>query len=369
MIALENDRYLPKYIKVKNKIKALISEKNINSGEQIPSESQLANKYKVSRHTIRKAIDILVQEAVLEKKQGVGTFYQGKKSSRTGNIGFISISLHDYIFADILSAADNFLHDKNYQIILGNSQDDLKKEKEILMQLMDKNIDGLIIEPAQSALSSSNLNLLEEIARRNIPVLVLDSNYQSDFLNIVMVDDYQGGFLATNHLLEMGHQEIAMIYKASHNPALARLEGYKVAIKEAGLDLQEYLIRPYFYSEFNNQNKFENEIKDIVGQLLKNKKLTAIFTFNDQIAIIVQEILNQKAIKVPEDISIIGFDDSMLVQLNNISITSISHPKEKAGRKAAEIIIEQIEKNDETSVLKKVFQPFLCKRNSVKKLR
>ena len=369
MILLENDNYLPKYVMVKNKIKNMIEDKDISPGEKIPSESQLREEYKVSRHTIRKAIDLLVTEGILEKRQGIGTFYCGKNGNRTGNIGFISISLHDYIFADILSAADDLLHQEGYQIILGNSQDDLKREKNILLQFLEKDIDGLIIEPAQSASSSSNLSILEEFAKRNIPVLVLDSKYSFELLNTVLVDDEKGGYIATKHLIEKGHKKIAMIYKSAHNPALARLEGYKRAMREADIPLDEALIRPYNNSEFSNPLEFEAEIKAIIHDLLEVESLSAFFAFNDQIAVLVKEILNELGLTVPNDISIIGFDDSKMVALNNISISSIAHPKEKAGKKAAEIIIDQIEGAGLKASINKMFRPLLIERGSVRDLK
>ncbi|MEJ6950680.1 substrate-binding domain-containing protein [Natronospora cellulosivora (SeqCode)] len=365
---MDNDNFLPKYILVKDKIKDLIKNKEISPGDKIPGENQLCDKYNVSRHTIRRAIDILVQEDILEKRQGLGTFYRGENANRTGNIGFISISLHDYIFADILSAVDNIMHQNNYQIILGNSRDDISREKSILLQFLEKGIDGLIIEPARSAINTSNIDLLEKFASKNIPVVVLDSSYQSDLINTVLVDDKKGGEMAVNHLIEMGHQEIAIIYKATHKPALARLSGYKRAIIDAGLELKDELLRPYFNSEFSNPGEFEREIREILNELLKNKKLTGIFAFNDQIAVLLNELLLEKGLNVPDDISIIAFDDSKLVRLNNISISSIAHPKEKAGKKAAEIIIEELEREETPLHINKVFKPFLCKRSSVKKI-
>ena len=362
---MEKD-YLPKYIRVKRFIEKSIKEDNIKPGDKIPAEKELTDRYSVSRHTVRKALDLLEREGVLEKRQGIGTFYKGINNSRQSkNIGFISISLHDYIFADILSGIDSVFHQNGYQIILGNSLDNLDREKAILRQFLEKNIDGLIIEPAKSALSQSNLSLLQEIIKQNIPVVTLDSEYNDSRVNSVVVDDLYGGFLAVSHLLEMGHQEVAIIYKSIHNPALARLEGYKKGLSQAGLILRDELIKGYHFSEIESPQNFKEEIRSITNELLVlSNPPTAIFCFNDQIAVLVKEILNEEGIAVPEDISLVGFDDSLMVNLNNISITSVSHPKKAAGKKAAEIILKQLVNIGVTE--KKVFKPELVKRDSVK---
>ncbi len=361
---MDTSNYLPKYIRVKKLIEKSVEEEMINSGDKMSSESELTKKYSVSRHTVRKALDLLEREGVIEKRQGIGTFYKGM-SSRSGNIGFISISLYDYIFADILSGADNVLHQNGYQIILGNSQDNLERESIILEQFLEKDIDGLIIEPAKSAISQSNLTLLQDLLEREIPIVTLDSKYSDERINSVIVDDEMGGMLATDYLIDMGHKNVAIIYKSMHTPALGRLKGYKTAFKQRGLLLQGDLIKPYYNSEFEKTEEFQQEIRSIVRDLLEQTKPPlAIFCFNDQIAVLVKEILNERGLGVPEDISLLGFDDSNMMNLNNISITSVSHPKKAAGQKAAEIILNHIDNN--RRVVNKVFKPELIKRSSVR---
>lgn len=365
---MDDFKYLPKYIQVKKSIEKAVEDRLISPGDKMPTESELTRMYSVSRHTVRKALDILGREGVLEKKQGIGTFYKGKCSNQSRNIGFISISLYEYIFADILTGIDNILHENAYQIILGNSQDNLNREKVILEQFMEKDIDGLIIEPAKSALSQSNISLLNKFLENRIPIVVLDSDYGGN-LNNVLVDDQKGGIIATEYLIKKGHRRIAMIYKRIHKPAVARFAGYKKALQMAGLSLKDKFIKPYNNSEFEYHDKFKEEIKLICHELLElEEPPTAIFCFNDQIAILVSEILLKSGVYVPEDISLVGFDDSSLVSLNTISITSVSHPKKKGGEKAAQIILSEIEKDQVNSGIKKIFEPILVERNSVLKI-
>lgn len=364
-----NMNYLPKYLKLKENIKELITTGQIKPEEKLPTENDLCEEYNISRHTVRKALNILEQEGFVYKKQGIGTFCTKSIKQPTYNIGFISISLHDYIFSDILSGVDSILHENGYQIILGNSKDDQQREKEILNEFLKKEIDGLIIEPAKSAYNYSNIGLLERFVDNDIPVVVLDSNLENEKFNHVIVDDQKGAYLATEFFINKGHQQIAIIYKGLHMPSINRFQGYEEALKDNNIPVYNDYIKKYYISEFEDQDKFKEEIKEITIELMRlDNPPTAIFCFNDQVAILVKELLGDLNYRVPEDVSIIGFDDSSLVELKNISITSIAHPKMRSGQKAAKLILENINKRNNDLNENIIFNPRLIERSSVKDL-
>jgi len=361
------ENYLPKYIKIKNDIEDMINKGEIKPGNKLPTENELSKKYDVSRHTVRKAFNILRQEGILYRKQGVGTFYKNSPNKTTKNIGFISISLHAYIFADMLSSVDKILYENGYSILLGNSMDNHEREKEILKEFIKKNVDGLIIEPAKSARNYPNISLLKRFVKNSIPVTVLDSKFEEESINNITVDDQYGGFIATKYLLEKGHKNISMIYKGLHKPALERFEGYKNALKEYNIPIYNNYVKQYLNSEFESRDNFNKEIKNFTEELLENDpRPTAIFCFNDQVAIVVKKHLQELSYKVPEDISIVGFDNSKQANLENI--TSVAHPKEKVGEKAAKITLEQINNGKFECRENIVFRPKLVKRSSVKNI-
>ncbi|MFW6381730.1 MAG: GntR family transcriptional regulator, partial [Bacillota bacterium] len=366
----ERDEHLPKYIKIKNHIKDFIEKGKFKEGSKIPTEYELSREFNVSRHTVRKALNLVEQEGMLYKKQGVGTFVKKQDKQPTHNVGFISISLQDYIFADILHGVDEVFHESGYQILLGNSSDDQHKEQQVLREFLRKNVDGLIIEPAKSAYNYSNLGLLEKFLDKQIPVVILDSKFDNNLFNYVTIDDIKGGMLATDYLIDIGHRQIGIIYKTMHKPGLGRLEGYKRALRKHDIPIYNDYVKGYYISEFEDVDSFESEIYRLVRELMElDQPPTAIFCFNDQVAIRVKEILDEMGIEVPDKISLIGFDDSRLVKLNNISITSIAHPKQEAGRKAARIILENIEQGKSELNQNIEFRPRLIKRNSVKEIK
>jgi len=365
---MDQESYLPKYLKIKKDIKKLIKKHKIKPGEKIPSEYELAKKHDVSRHTVRKALDLLLQEGLLYKEQGIGTFYGGKPDNGSKMVGFVSISVHDYIFSDILTGIDDILHEAGYQLLLGNSKDNIAREAEIINNMLERDIDGLIIEPAKSSYEDNNTDIFYKIREKNRPIIILDSSFSNDSFSYVVVDDVKGGEAATSYLIANGHKRIAIIYKDSHLPGRQRFLGYKRAMKDAGIPLVSGYIKSYHFSELETPDKFSDEINKIVDSLLSYEPSpTAIFCFNDQVAVEVKEHLNLTGKSIPDDISLIGYDDSKLVKLNNIGITSISHPKKLAGEKAAEIILKNLQEDDISSE-KIIFEPELVKRNSVKKL-
>lgn len=367
---MNQNSYLPKYLKIKNKIMKFIEDGKIQPGEKIPTEMELAKKYNASRHTVRKALNLLSQEGKLSREQGVGTFVKEKKKTETKNIGFVSISLHNYIFADIFSGIEETLHDNDYQVLLGNSKDDQEKEKEVLNKFLNKNVDGLIIEPARSAQNYPNINLLEKFYNNDIPVVILDSKFENNHFSYIWIDDVNGGYQATQYLIDMGHKNIGIIYKGIHLPGLRRFEGYKKALRDNDLPIYYDNVKEYRISEFSNYENHRQQIKKFAEELMNSDNPpTAIFCFNDQIAVLVKEIFNSWNMKVPEDISLIGFDNSELVKLSDISIASMAHPKIRAGRQAANIILDKIGNKRSENLSEEIkFSSKLIERNSVSKI-
>ena len=367
---MSKSSYLPKYLKIKNRIKKFIEDGEVQPGEKIPTEMELAKKYNASRHTVRKALNLLTQEGKLNREQGVGTFVKKKSKTETKNIGFVSISLHNYIFADIFSGIEETLHDNDYQVLLGNSKDNQKKEKDILNKFLKKNVDGLIIEPARSAQGYTNINLLEKFYNNDIPVVILDSKFENNHFSYVWIDDKNGGYQATNYLIDMGHKNIGIIYKGIHLPGVNRFKGYKKALRDNDLPIYYDNVKEYIISEFADYEKHRQQIKKFAEEFIdSDNPPTAIFCFNDQIAVLVKEIFNSWNMTIPEDISLIGFDNSELVKLSDISITSMAHPKIRAGKQAANIILDKIRNKSSEKLSEEIkFSSKLIARNSVRKL-
>ena len=207
----------PKYFTLMEELKEEILSGRIQPGEKLPSENQFTVQYSLSRHTVRKALSLLEQEGYIEACHGKGTFCSEKmrhmKKSR--NIAVVTTYISDYIFPRLIQGIDNVLSEQGYSIILKNTGNSRQKEAKCLEELLQKDIDGLIIEPSKSQLSCRHPGLYENLEKYQIPYIFIQGIYteMKDKPHILM-DDARGGYLVTKYLLEQGHRRITGFFKA-----------------------------------------------------------------------------------------------------------------------------------------------------------
>lgn len=352
-----------KYYKLMDFLKKEILMGKIQPGDQMPSENTLAEEFSLSRHTVRKALSMLVNEGYVLTEQGRGTYCvdRSRKRNDSKNIVVITTYISEYIFPKVIQGIDNVLSSSGYSIMLKNTNNNTEKEALHLEDVLDKNIEGLIIEPTKSALYSNNLEYYKALDKHNIPYIFIHGFYPHfEEKPHVILDDAEGIRLAVEYLAKLGHKKIAGIFKADDIQGLNRHKGYAKALSEAGLPYNpDHVI--WFHSE-------DKEIKPIseIRRMIENKMgMDAIACYNDEIAYRVYELLTGMGVRVPQDISITGFDDSYFSSNCPVKLTSVSHPKEKLGEAAAEILL-QILKGDKSSgnMLHKVIRPELVIKES-----
>jgi len=358
---------LPKYHQLKEIIKDSMKKGMIKPNERIQSESELVSIYKISRHTVRQAIGDLVNEGWLYREPGIGTFCADRLSrtpEKTFIIGVISVVISNYIFPRIIHGIDNVIHPKGYSIVLGNANHNPEKEAAHLQDMINRNVDGLIIEPTKSALPSPNIKYFQKLKEKGIPFVMIDSCLDELNSSYVCVDDVLGGYLATEYLLELGHRRIGIIYKSDHLPSTRRFQGYKKALKKYKVDYSEELVKSFTLPEDKNPTS------SLIKELFKIKKPpTAIFCYNDQIALQAYKAITKLGLKIPHDVSLVGFDDSDLAILSEIPLTTVAHPKGKMGKKAGKILLQLIESGNTSRPQQFVYKPRLTIRDSCKSIR
>lgn len=357
----------PKYLIIKDILKEKILVGAYPSDSKIPSEIDLAKQYHVSRHTIRKALSNLVSEGFLIKVHGSGNFvsnaYLKDNSNNSNNtIGIIMTYLSDYIFPSIVRGIEKELHNQNYSLIIASTQNNVTNEKKILNNMLQHNIAGLIVEPTKSNLMNPNLNYYLDMHRENIPILMLHGSYEELNIPFIGIDDVGAGEIATQHLIDLGHKEIAIIIKTDDVQGKKRFTGYINALQREKLTYKSnHLIL------FDTESK--DQLSSSIHKMLDNDDApTAIVCYNDQIAVEVLKEMKQLNLSVPANLSIVSHDDSLLsTSVSDVNITSIEHPKEIVGRDAAKWLINKIE-NPDTSLTPIVYPPKLINRGSTKEL-
>ena len=357
----------PKYFTLMEELKEEIISGRIQPGEKLPSENQFTVQYSLSRHTVRKALSLLEQEGYIEACHGKGTFCSEKmrhmKKSR--NIAVVTTYISDYIFPRLIQGIDNVLSEQGYSIILKNTGNSRQKEAKCLEELLQKDIDGLIIEPSKSQLSCRHPGLYENLEKYQIPYIFIQGIYteMKDKPHILM-DDARGGYLVTKYLLEQGHRRITGFFKADDIQGIQRHKGYVRALQEAGIPYDPDLV-VWFHTE-DRRSKPSMMVKEIV----KTGSLPhGIVCYNDQIAVQVIESLEDCGLQVPKDISVTGYDNSLYAQ-RGTGITTIAHPQERLGEMAAELILEKINGvSEEDSKVERLIQPELIVRGSCRRLK
>ncbi len=333
--------------------------------EKIPTESELMSLFQVSRHTIRRALSDLDAQQYVYSIQGSGTYLSDWKDSflylkKNKNVGVLTTHISNYIFPDIIRGVENTLYAESYSLLLSSTNNNVMLENSNLKNLLAHKIDGLILEPTKSAYQSQNIGYLNNIISQNIPFVMINASYSEIKAPSLRVDDFVGGRLATNHLISLGHKNIMGIFKVDDSQGIYRMNGFIT-------ECQKNEVMP-------SQNQTLTYLSEEVEALLPKRielilklinRPTGIFCYNDEIAYMVLNIANKLNISVPEHLSIVGFDDSDLSRVMEPKLTSITHPKEKMGCDAANLIIKLINNGnnfeDSDSIL---YEPKLIIRNS-----
>ena len=353
-----------KYMRLATSIRALLDSGELQRGDRLYSEHALCMKFHVSRQTVRQALKELEAEGLIERRRGSGTYIAQDifaQRKPTMSIGIISSYLDDYIFPSQTKGVERVLSEHGYSMHLGITYDKTYNEAKHLRAMLDKDVDGVLVEPAKSALPYVNTAYYQEFIRRGIPILQVNSFVKELALPYVALDDRKGGYLACMHLIKMGHRRIGGVFKHDDHQGHLRYQGFMKALSEHDLLYNEEHV--YWYSTEDREALFA--LSD--SQLLKRiSGCTAVFCYNDQVALILIEQLRQSGKQVPKDVSIVGYDDSNLATVSVPALTSIVHPGQVLGELAAQQLLEMIAQPSSTGGY--VFEPQLVERESVRQL-
>ena len=224
-------------------------------------------------------------------------------SGKTGNIGFLLTNDHflrtEPFYTRIFLGTEFEARNEGYYILLTSVSTDFDENDVSPRFILNKSVDGIIVA------GKIPRNLIERIFDSNLPTVYVDYIPPTNSHPLVLIDNVQGALLATNHLINLGHKNIAFVGGDIEHPSLSdRLIGYKQALENANIPIKNNLI--VIDAKYPDRQNGFNSAKKIFS---KNKSVTAVFAGNDAMAIGVLHYLKDNVYKVPEDISLIGFDD------------------------------------------------------------
>lgn len=352
-----------KYSRLTEELKQQILEGAYRPGDKLPSENELSVKYQISRHTVRKALGILEQEGYVRAQHGKGTFCleQAHHKNMSRNIAVVTTYISDYIFPRVIRGIDQVLTENGYSIILKNTNNSRTAEARCLEELLQKDIEGLIIEPSKSDIYCRHTALYDKLDREGIPYVFIQGCFsQMEEKPQVRMDDFRGGYLVTRYLLDTGHRRLMGIFKADDAQGRERHRGYVAALQEAGI-LYDPLQVVWYHTEDRSSKPADAAKREAL--LPKEERAQGIVCYNDQIAVKVIRALEEEGLSVPEDISVTGYDNSFISENFKVKLTTIAHPQEKLGEEAAALLLSLI-RGEERQQTKLAMEPQLIVRES-----
>ncbi|PLR76751.1 GntR family transcriptional regulator [Bacillus sp. V3-13] len=360
---------------IKGWIRSKILDGTYAPNQKINSESELMKQFDVSRHTVRIAIAELVSEGWLYTEQGAGTFCADRSSiqkeapeSKQKKIAIITTYISDYIFPSIIRGAEAEISKEGYQVSLFSTNNDHENEKRILEIIISQRFDGAIIEATKSATANPNINYYLNLESLGIPYIMINAYYDELEPVSVIVDDEKGGYLQTEHLIKLGHRDIAGFFKTDDMQGVKRMKGFIKALRVYGIPINSKNI--ITYNTFEKLSKPAELLKKMLDSEVE--KPTGLVCYNDELVIKLLDVIRQKEMSVPEDISIVGFDNSFLAEVSEVKLTTIEHPKCELGKLASKMMLEMISKGKGSKqgniVESFVFEPKVILRNSTKSI-
>lgn len=332
---------IPKYLELADWIREQIAEKKLLPGEKMYSENELSRMFGLSRQTVRHAIGLLEEEHILNRVRGSGTYVNEnpylRNAENRSRIAVIMTYLDNYIFPRTIQSIEHTLYQEGYPVQIAFTNNLLARERTILKDILEKDeVAGIIVEATKSALPNLNLCYYRELARRNIPVLFINSFYPVLQMPHVSMNDRQAGRLATERLIAGGHRSIAGIFKLDDGQGHLRYAGYMEALYKAGIVCDESRILWVDTEDVKDFSRLRNKIKS------RLQGCSGLVSYNDEVAFELIKVLQEEKIRVPEDLSVASIDDSELAVLGSVRLTSIPYPMEQLGEKAAHNIVEMI---------------------------
>ena len=331
---------------------------------------EVSNYAKVSPSTVSRVLNDTavvneetkqrVLEAIEKLNYQPNAFARGLATNRSGGIGVVIKGFVSPYYANIVEGIEKVIEEHNMHLIVSSCHANVQSEKRAVENLMQRRADALIMH-LEGFSDYELLGWLEQDDFQSIPIILV-GRYVAELQNYcVHLDNEQGGYLATKHFIENGHRKIAHVTgNITMKDSRDRLQGYRRALEEASIDFDEnYVV----------QGDFSVESGQLAMKRLLDRKLdmTAVFIANDEMSAGALEVLREANVQVPEDLSIVGYDDIMIARFLYPALTTVQQPLNDMGKAAAELALaELLNKKKE---VKRNFEPKLIQRQSVLDLR
>ena len=284
-----------------------------------------SDKYRISAATRDRVL-----EEVSRSSYRPSMVAQSLRTNKTHTIGLLLPSVSNPYFAEMAQVIISELRKANYTTIVIDTMEDAGALAESVVSLVSRQVDGLIVVPC-----GTDASLLERVEDNGVPVMLIDRQYGDSKLSFVTTNNYQGGLEAVRYLISMGHSRIACIKGVKSSiPNQERVDGYCSAMREAGLEKEELIVG----NDFSVQNGyFETQLL-----LSREDRPTAIFTLGNTIAMGAMRAIREAGLRIPEDVSLLTFDNNMYLDFVEPVLTRIGQPVEDMAKLTCKILLDKI---------------------------
>jgi len=286
---------------------------------------------------------------------------QNLKRQRTNTIGVIIPNILNPFFAKVFSGIEKYANTKGYNVITYISNESFTKEKQAIDLLSNGTVDGFILSIAEETQKKNEITHFKEVIKEGVPIVMFDRISEIVDCDKVVVDDYDSAVHATQHLITTGCKRIALLTcEANLSVSQLRINGYLDTLKTNTIAVEDELI-----IAVNSVEEFDEKLIHLINHL----KVDGIFALDEHASTLAMKLAVKKGIKIPDELSMVGFADGAWSRRLTPSLATISQHGPQIGAEAAKLLIDRIEKkSEENSYKTTVIKTELRYRDSVKKL-
>jgi LacI family transcriptional regulator len=282
-----------------------------------------------------RAVSIESRQRVMSAMEELGykpnALARSLRRRKSNTLGMIMPDSSNPFFAEVARAIEDASFAKNYSVILCNSDGDLEKQQAYTNVLIENRVAGILFVAA-----GISTELVNDLEQRRVPLVVVDREVPGAEVDTVMTNHAQGGFLATQHLIDLGHGRIACIAGNSEvSPSAERLTGYQRAIEENNLAYDDRLV-------VKGDFQYESGYQATTRLLALEDPPSAVFACNDLMAVGCISAARQFGLRVPDELSVVGFDNVRLASFTNPPLTTIAQPIAEIGTLATRMLLERM---------------------------
>ena len=327
------------------------------------STSTVSHVFNQSRF-VSEDIEKRIKQAAKELNYAPSALARSLKMKCTKTLGMLVTTSTNPFFGEVLKGVERRCYEKGYNLILCNTEGDSERMKASINTLLQKRVDGLML--MCSTLEGETIEIFERYPE--LPVVVMDWGPMAYASDKIQDNSYEGGYLATQHLIDNGHKNIGCITGPLHrSQASSRFDGFKQALQDAEITLnQDWMVEGNFecdggYDAYHTLKKRTQENPALAFP-------TAFFACNDMMAMGLINAATEDGLKIPSDLSIIGYDDIHLAKYITPSLTTIHQPKHQLGKTAVDTLLARLENPTQPQQVVQL-EPALVSRSSVSSLK